>query len=474
MSNIVTRSRARSQLDLPVNAPDFPIFKDNSMQNIGESSLENSSHMEPQNINELEMAKLEEVTPDKWLTMFNMLNTTLTSLQVQISELAGLKGKVETYSQAWKESVDKDVSELNDEQDRQDMKIKLLTNIVIHQEEKIEQLEKKITAAYEREIRANLITNGLDEDKEESYEKLSESLKSFFKDNLELEQEIMVNDAIRMGRGATRAVLVKLKRPNDKVLIFENASKLKGKENSKGKKYYIQDDTSDQQEETRRCYRELVQENLMKDETNRLKIKMSKGKIMVNSEILKPKVQPPMYAEILRKTEQELEVLKAIKMVNGPEHLEKGSEYYTHICKVTKEEDVRQAYRKMRIKYADAMHITCAYRLNNPIGPYRQQAIDDQDHGVGRSLLKVMKSKEVTNLCCFLVRYYRGVHLGKRKFEIAESLVERAIQLWFKKQMKVQNKTNRRVSQSSVSSAISANYESQEEEQYSDTETSNV
>ena len=43
-------------------------------------------------------------------------------------------------------------------------------------------------------------------------------------------------------------------------------------------------------------------------------------------------------------------------------------------------------------------HIACAYRLDNPFEPYRQEAIDDGDHGVGCEILQVLKDKEITHM----------------------------------------------------------------------------
>ena len=45
---------------------------------------------------------------------------------------------------------------------------------------------------------------------------------------------------------------------------------------------------------------------------------------MVNKETVKAKVQPSKKADILRLNEHELEKIKAIKMVSGPEHVERG------------------------------------------------------------------------------------------------------------------------------------------------------
>ena len=156
--------------------------------------------------------------------------------------------------------------------------------------------------------------------------------------------------------------------------------------------------------------------------------------------------------------------------MSSPEHLEKGSEYYSYIAKVNSEKDVQQAYLKVKIKHADATHVSCAYRLDNPLGPYHQQAIDDKDYGIGRSLLKILKQKEMCCFAIFLVRYYGHTHLGKRRFKIAEILAEHSVKAWFTKLAKSKARATRRVSHSSIGSAISNQYDSQDEAQENEDE----
>ena len=405
----------------------------------------------------------EEVTSEKWLTMFNTLNDTLTSLQAEIQLIKNSKGISSSFTEEWKESIEKDICDLDEKQDKHELKVRLLMNIVIHQEERIKFLESKITAAYEHEIKPNLVVSGIVEDKDETKQNLFELVKSLFSGVMEIEQEIEVNDVYRMGEGRVRPIMIKLRFPLDKAIIYANASKLKGKANSMKKPYYVQDDQSDQQGEVRRFYKDLMAENKEKEQNAKLNIKMNKGRIMVNNEVVRQKVKVPLQAELLRLTDTELEKVQATKTIPGPEHVEKGSDYYSYICKVTSVNEVQRAYQKMKIKHADATHVSCAYRLEDPVGPYRQQAIDDNDFGVGRSILKIMKEKELTQRCVFVVCYYGDVHLGKRRFEIMETLTEGAVKAWNAKMVKKRNKTDRRNSQSSIASAKSTLYDSQEE-----------
>ena len=404
----------------------------------------------------------ESITPATWLSMFNQLNATLSNLSDEIKDLKSLKGKVEHYSNDWKSTVDGDIASHDRRLDSDKFRINLMTNMIINQEERIKILENRVTAAFQREIKPNLIIHGVIEDKEEDRESLFEKVNVFFKTQMEIESKIEIRDAYRLGQGVARPILIKLCYSNDKAIIFENASKLKGKENVKKKLYFIHDDMSDEQTETRQFYRELNQENALREENDKLQIKMRKGRITVNNEVIKQRVEPPHKADILRMSEDEMEEIRSTKLVPGPTHMEKNSEFLSYAVKVKNTDQVLKAYYKLRIKHADALHISCGYRFESAIGPFRQEAIDDKDYGIGRAILRTLKVKDESNIAVFMVRYYGGEHLGKRRFEIVENLADKAVGSWRRKTAAYRKRSQRQMSQTSLLS-LASNVESQDE-----------
>ena len=165
------------------------------------------------------------------------------------------------------------------------------TPIVIKQDEKIKLLENKVSATYQREIKANLRISGLLENRNETRKELFEKISELFKETMEIEESIEIVDVCRVGTGNDRVVIVKLKYPNDKITILSHASNLKGKQNNKKQSWFIQEELTNDQAETRQRYKELIKEK--QDAEQKLNIKMRKGSIMVNNETVKPKVSPP-------------------------------------------------------------------------------------------------------------------------------------------------------------------------------------
>ena len=68
---------------------------------------------------------------------------------------------------------------------------------------------------------------------------------------------------------------------------------------------------------------------------------------MVNNETLHKKVVPPQKAEIWRSSDSYLKKVRAVKLVEGPEHQEKGSEYVSYALKVKSIDEAKRAYMKV-------------------------------------------------------------------------------------------------------------------------------
>ena len=172
-------------------------------------------------------------------------------------------------------------------------------------------MEDRVTAAYKWEIKPNIIIHGIIEHAGENRSKLFELVNAFFKESMCIEETIEFSDAYRLGTGKARPVLVKLKYVSDKAVVYENVTNLKEKRNAKKKLYFVHDDLLEEEAETKKMYQEYIKENLSQDDENKLTIKMSKGRIVVNNNVLKQKVSPPSNGDTLRLSVYELEAIQA-------------------------------------------------------------------------------------------------------------------------------------------------------------------
>ena len=143
-------------------------------------------------------------------------------------------------------------------------------------------------------------------------------------------------------------------------------------------------------------------ENRSAPPQTKLDMRVAKNKLMVNNQSYRKSITPPQAADILRLHVDEIKVTQNVKLIKGDTIIEKESEFISMAQKVCTMEEVRLGYRKILIKYRDTTHIMCAYRLNNPRGPYIQNSADDGEYGAGRTLLKYLKEQGVTGVCIYI------------------------------------------------------------------------
>lgn len=312
-------------------------------------------------------------------------------------------------------------------------KVSVLTNVVIRLEEKVEQQAGKIVQMQARSMRKNLIISGLDEPKKPQVEKqedLLTKINDFMLNKLKMSTPVQLKVFHRFGApdgSGTRPVVVKVHRIEDKFAMLAKGPQLKDLTNAHGKKYYISEQLPDVLQEERRYNQFWVQENKQNPSTSKPDMKITKNKLRINNEPYKKKVQIPNAAEILRLDDDELTSVRSVTLYEGGTKDEQGSEFLAFSARVQSTEDVRRAYRKLKIKYADASHISSAFSLAPPNGPYNQEANDDGEHGMGRMLLKLLHEAKATNIAVFLLRYFGGVHIGPKRFDIAKDLTKQAI-----------------------------------------------
>ena len=298
----------------------------------------------------------------KWMELCSSLNQNLAAIRSDLTELKGIKGKVENFSDSWKNEVDQNLAHYGNETENNTFKVNLLTNIIIKQEERINILERRLTAMHHKELKPNLIIKGLIEKEDENKSSRLEIVKDFFKEVMEIEQDIEVLDAFRVGKGKVKPMLVKLKDPSDKAIIFSHVSNLKEKTNARKKLFFVQDDEAEDQQNNRLLYRELLKEEKDKpDESDQLVVRMVRGdKVSVNNTIVGPRVQVPEVANILHMSGDELAAIKTVKLCSITTHCEQGSEFHVFATKVKMHEEVLNAYTKSRSREL-THHMWCVH-----------------------------------------------------------------------------------------------------------------
>lgn len=328
---------------------------------------------------------------------------------------------------------DEDIDEVEKELKETKFQLQLVSNIVIKQDKQIQLLKQKIGDIQQREMAANIVISGIPEKKNEKPLLL---FNEFVQEGLEIQELMPANRAFRIGTGDNRPLIVELRHPENKGKLFANASKLKGKRNEKGGLYFLSDHLPEEQNENRRRANELFTENKKKETSHQLEMSISKGKLIINQEPYEKSVIAPNARDLLEPNEALYEKADQISVVRGEDELKGGSQFISYAAEVMDSDDVQAALLKLQMKFADATHVSCAYKIQGANTPQNQDFVDDGEYRCGRTMLKVLKEEKPMNLAVFLVRYYGGKHLGVTRFEIFRKLAKAAIRALMNKKSK--------------------------------------
>ena len=368
--------------------------------------------------------------------MITALTTTVNSIKVDITDLKNSKSNVSNLEALCSSNRDT-IQDIADHVESDSLKIKLLTAIVIRQDNRIKSLEREMIELKKDSRKANLVISGIDETPQESGEEAIQKVTNFLSDQMEISDDIKVKKAVRMGKGPHHSLKIELENPDDKSVVFANASNLKGKENARKRLFFVSDDQLEHEREHCRYFQHLQSENKLRDEGERLTIQLKKGNLYINNDKFYPKVTAPSMQDILTLSTEELNNVKEVKLHEVGIHEEGDSEFLCYMQKVSSELDVQNGYTKMKIKHRDANHIVAAYHLEGAIGPYKQNFVDNNEHGAGWRMLESLKGHDVNKMAVYVARYHNNGKLGPRRFEIYKNFIKKVARIFNKKQSKL-------------------------------------
>ena len=103
------------------------------------------------------------------------------------------------------------------------------------------------------------------------------------------------------------------------------------------------------------------------------------------------------------------------KMLSQPGeglYKEKGSKFIATAFTVTSEDDVKRALAEVKKKYYDARHHCYAYMIGPDKCCFRSSDDGEPSGTASKPILNQILSKDVTNVCVIVVRYFGGIKLG--------------------------------------------------------------
>ena len=103
---------------------------------------------------------------------------------------------------------------------------------------------------------------------------------------------------------------------------------------------------------------------------------------------------------------------KIITTLGEGVYKEKGSKFIAAAFPVNSEEEVKAALSDIKKKYFDARHHCYAFMIGADKSCYRSSDDGEPSGTAGKPILNQILSKDVTNVCVVVVRYFGGIKLG--------------------------------------------------------------
>ena len=91
---------------------------------------------------------------------------------------------------------------------------------------------------------------------------------------------------------------------------------------------------------------------------------------------------------------------------------EKGSKFIASAFTVMSEDEAKAAITEIRKKYFDARHHCYAYMIGPDKKNFRSSDDGEPSGTAGKPILNQLLSKDVTNVCVVVTRYFGGIKLG--------------------------------------------------------------
>ena len=303
--------------------------------------------------------------------------------------------------------------------------LKCLSKIVTRQEKMLLERQNKDDENDVRSMKCNLVIRGVTEKKPEN---CIEIAKNFFKNIMKIEGDVHVQYAHRLGKNKNRPLLVHLKSPADKGRIYKNSKTLKDARNENNQKYKIRDQLPARHEAMESRNRDLLWQNQKKKSTaDDLQMSITRKQLTVNNTTYRKLVEPPTAGTILLSSKEDKIRWNKVKIIPANVILKGKCRFHGFSVIAGKVDMIRDAYNKLRWDHADARHIVCCYRLPGRSFHLLSDFTDDDEHGMGQTLLHMLMEAQIYNRAVFVVRYYGGEHLGPSRFQAYLDAAQSAI-----------------------------------------------
>ena len=157
----------------------------------GKGSVQKSHQGETLQKEEENGTENEKTNKEIWELLIQLQNQ-LGTVQVDADTIKGMDQKIKDLEML-QSSSGRRMNTFEELLKEQDLKTRILTNIIIKQEEQVNSLKKQLVEARRRDIRNNLIISGIIEERDETPDECAEKVSQFFKNKMQINSDIRID-----------------------------------------------------------------------------------------------------------------------------------------------------------------------------------------------------------------------------------------------------------------------------------------
>ena len=213
--------------------------------------------------------------------------------------------------------------------------------------------------------------------------------------------------------------------------IMNNASKLIGKRNQEGIKYYVKRSKPVQHRAVREKNSHLVKQyreendKAEKDE-DKTEYYFSGTRFFVNKKVVEEPITPPTPKDMLNLSDTVLQAMETVQFTSSTQKELQLSKLQAFATKVHSTDDIDLAYMQMHNIHRFADYILLGYRFHDE-GTIKQGCTSNRQHNGEHEILKSMQKYRAINTAVFLIWEYGGIPLGGTRFKNIRSLTTQAL-----------------------------------------------
>lgn len=164
-----------------------------------------------------------------------------------------------------------------------------MVGIMTRQEEQTKELYTKHNDSQSRQMNRNILIHSLIEKKNEN---CHQAVTDFFKRDMKISKQIQIKVVHRIGKGTDRPMVVKLKFPNDKGIVFQHIANLKQAKHPKKKSYFVSEQLPEEYAERKRQQNYIKQANKKVPNDEQLELSFKRGQLLVADKPYSPEIAP--------------------------------------------------------------------------------------------------------------------------------------------------------------------------------------